>query len=205
MPETHMSRQQKSQFIEDGFVVIENAINQDVLGYARDLLLEQPLIKDRELLVTPELTTHPSILALFNDSVLADIIRNEMGPYPEVISCQIAVTPPFDTLGGEPGPHVDGSWSGRIPDSMSEIDPITTRPKNAAKYFGVNDEVRGTNDGQLWLDLERRLSIGSYTALVGVALNDQLLPGNGQLAVMRGCHEAVEEAFIKQRDSHGVI
>ena len=99
MPETHMSRQQKSQFIEDGFVVIENAINQDVLGRARDLLLEQPLIKDRELLVTPELTTHPSILALFNDSVLADIIRNEMGPYPEVISCQIAVTPPFDTLG----------------------------------------------------------------------------------------------------------
>ena len=102
MPETHMSRQQKSQFIEDGFIVIENAINQDVLGHARDLLLEQPLIKDRELLVTPELTTHPSILALFNDSVLADIIRNEMGPYPEVISCQIAVTPPFDTLGGEP-------------------------------------------------------------------------------------------------------
>ena len=46
-----MSRQQKSQFIEDGFVVIENAINQDVLGHARDLLLEQPLIKDRELLV----------------------------------------------------------------------------------------------------------------------------------------------------------
>ena len=205
MPETHMSRQQKSQFIEDGFIVIENAINQDVLGHARDLLLEQPLIKDRELLVTPELTTHPSILALFNDSVLADIIRNEMGPYPEVISCQIAVTPPFDTLGGEPGPHVDGSWSGPIPDSMFEIDPITTRPKNAAKYFGVNDEVRGTNDGQLWLDPERRLSIGSYTTLVGVALNDQLLPGNGQLAVMRGCHEAVEEAFKKQRDSRGVI
>ena len=205
MPETHMSRQQKSQFIEDGFIVIENAINQDVLGHARDLLLEQPLIKDRELLVTPELTTHPSILALFNDSVLADIIRNEMGPYPEVISCQIAVTPPFDSLGGEPGPHVDGSWSGPIPDSMFEIDPITTRPKNAAKYFGVNDEVRGTNDGQLWLDPKRRLSIGSYTTLVGVALNDQLLPGNGQLAVMRGCHEAVEEAFKKQRDSRGVI
>ena len=65
MPETHMSRQQKSQFIEDGFVVIENAINQDVLGHARDLLLEQPLIKDRELLVTPELTTHPSICLLY--------------------------------------------------------------------------------------------------------------------------------------------
>ena len=66
-------------------------------------------------------------------------------------------------------------------------------------------KFEGTNDGQLWLDPERRLSIGSYTTLVGVALNENLIPGNGQLAVMRGCHEAVEEAFIKQRDSHGVI
>ena len=104
MPEAYMSRQKKSQFMEDGFIVIENAINKDILGRARDLLLEQPLIKDRELLVTPDLTTHPSILALFNDSILADIIRNEMGPHPEVISSQIAITPPFDTLGGEPGP-----------------------------------------------------------------------------------------------------
>ena len=69
MPETHMSRQQKSQFIEDGFIVIEDAINQDVLGRARDLLLKQPLIEDRDLLVTPEFTSHPTIHGLYNESV----------------------------------------------------------------------------------------------------------------------------------------
>ena len=65
MLETQMSRQQKSKFIEDGFIVVENAINQDLVDRARDLLLEQPLIKDRELLVNTELTTNTKILALF--------------------------------------------------------------------------------------------------------------------------------------------
>ena len=205
MSKTNLSTEEKQQFIDDGFIVIKNAISPEAVKLAKDLLTAQTLIDDRQLLVTPELTTHPSVLGLFNESCLGAIVRNEMGPCPEVISCQIAITPPFDTLGGEPGPHVDGSWSGPIPKSMSEVDPITTRPKNAAKYFGANDEVRGSNDGQLWIDPDRRMSIGSYTTLVGVALNDQLVPGNGQLGVMKGCHEAVEEAFIRQRDSGGVI
>ena len=205
MSKTNLSTQEKLQFIDDGFVVIKNAISSEAVTIAKDLLSEQTLIDNRQLLVTPELTTHESILGLFNESCLAQIIRNEMGPYPEVISCQIAVTPPFDQLGGEPGPHVDGSWSGAIPQSMSEVDLITTRPKNAEKYFGANDEERGSNDGQLWIDPDRRMSIGSYTTLVGVALNDQVDPGNGQLAVMKGCHESVEEAFKRQRDSGGVI
>mgnify|MGYP001377707647 CR=1 FL=1 len=205
MSKTNLSTEEKQQFIDDGFIVIKNAISPEAVKLAKDLLTAQTLIDDRQLLVTPELTTHPSVLGLFNESCLGEIVRNEMGPYPEVISCQIAITPPFDTLGGEPGPHVDGSWSGPIPKSMSEVDPITTRPKDAAKYFGANDEIRGSNDGQLWIDPDRRMSIGSYTALVGVALNDQLVPGNGQLGVMKGCHEAVEEAFKRQRDSGGVI
>lgn len=205
MVKTNLSTREKEQFVDDGFIVIKNAISSEAVELAKNLLSAQKLVDDRQLLVTPELTTHPSILGLFNESCLADILRNEMGPYPDVISCQIAVTPPFDQLGGEPAPHVDGSWSGPIPQTMSEIDPITTRPKNSEKYFGVNDEIRGANDGQLWIDPDRRMSIGSYTALVGVALNDQLVPGNGQLAVIKGCHEVVEEAFKKQRDSGGVI
>ena len=68
-----------------------------------------------------------------------------------------------------------------------------------------NDERRGTNDGLLWMDPQRRLSYGSYTALVGVALNDQLEPGNGQFAVLEGTHEQVEAAFREQRDSGGVV
>ena len=33
-----------------------------------------------------------------------------------------------------------------------EIDPTTHRPKDAARYYGINDEVRGSNDGLLWMD-----------------------------------------------------
>ena len=205
MRDKTMSLEQKHHFIEDGFIVMKNAVDPKLIKKAKDLLLAQPLAEGRQLLVSPELTTHKCILALFNESKLAEILRQEMGPFPEVISCQIAITPPFDQLGGEPFPHVDGSWSGPIPESMSEIDLLTTRPKNAEKYFGVNDEVRGSNDGQLWLDPDRRISIGSYTTLVGIALNDQTVPGNGQLGLMKGCHEAIEEAFKRQRKSRGVI
>ena len=49
------------------------------------------------------------------------------------------------------------------------------------------------------------MSVSCPFALVGVALNDQLVPGNGQFAVLEGMHEAVEAAFRQQRDSGGVI
>ena len=32
-----------------------------------------------------------------------------------MISSQVAVTPGHDELGGIPGTHVDGGWSGKIP------------------------------------------------------------------------------------------
>ena len=96
-----------------------------------------------------------------------------------MISSQVAVTPAFDELRGAPFPHVDGSWSGAIPTCAEDIEFPRGRPKNAARYFGANEDRRGSNDGQLWLDPARTISLGSYTALVGVALNDQREPGNG--------------------------
>ena len=81
----------------------------------------------------------------------------------------------------------------------------TGRPIDAARYFGENDDRRGTNDGQLWIDPDRRISIGSYTALVGVCLNNQMEPGNGQFGVLKGMHEDVEAVFRAQRDRGTVI
>ena len=70
---------------------------------------------------------------------------------------------------------------------------------------GENDDLRGTNDGLLWQDSDRRTWLPSYTALVGITLNDQLEPGNGQFAVLKGMHEEVETAFRMRCDSGGVI
>jgi len=196
---------EKDRFLRDGFIVIRGAIAADSVERARELIQAELPEDERRLLVPASLATHPDIVGLFRSSCLGSILRNEMGPYPEVISCQVAVTPGFDRLGGSPGPHVDGSWSGPIPERAEDIDPETTRPRDSEPWFGVDDDKRGTNDGQLWIDPDRRMSIGSYTALVGVCLNDQLVPGNGQFAVLKGMHEAVEAVFRKQRDSGSVI
>ena len=96
------------------------------------------------------------MIGLFQDSNIACILADLMGPFPPVISCQVAVTPGHDDLGGTPDIHVDGGWSGVIPTRADAIDPSTHRPKDATRYYGANDEVRGNNDGLLWMDPQRR-------------------------------------------------
>ncbi|MEM7079076.1 MAG: hypothetical protein AAF513_10650 [Pseudomonadota bacterium] len=201
----HLSQAEKQQLFADGYIIIKDAVPYDISQRARELITASLPEHERRLLAPPELATHEHVLGLFKDTCLSEILRTEMGPFPDVISCQVAVTPGGDQLGGEPGPHVDGSWSGDIPTSMDEIEPGKGRPYDAQKYFGKHDDIRGANDGQLWIDPERRISIGSYTALVGVCLNDQRVPGNGQFGVLKGLHPVVQDAFRMQRDSGSVI
>lgn len=205
MSQTHLSDEQKQQFFQDGFIVIKHAVPREISQKARELITASLPKDERKLLVPPELATHPDVIGMFNETCLAEIMRNEMGPFPDVVSCQVAVTPGHNKLGGRPGPHIDGSWGGKIPQTANEIEPMKGRPLEAEKYFGENDDLRGTNDGQLWQDPDHRISLGSYTALVGVCLNDQTKPGGGQLGVMRGLHEEAEAAFRRQRDSGSVI
>ena len=186
-------------------MVIRNAAPLDMVATARDRILAGMPASERRILAPAELATHPDVIRLFRDTCLADIMHKEMGPYPDVVSCQIATTPGHDKLGGKPYPHVDGSWGGAIPTRAEEIDLEKGRPRNEAHYFGDNDDRLGTNDGQLWQDPDRTVSLGSYTAVLGVALNDQLPPGNGQFGVLRGLHEEVEAAFRNQRDAGSVI
>ena len=202
---TSLTDRQRRDFVRDGFVIVRGAVDPERVTRARDRILAAMPPTERRLLAPAELATHPEITGLFRESRVAALLRREMGPFPDVVSCQIAVTPGFDRLGGKPAPHVDGSWSGPIPTSAEDIEPERGRPRDAARWFGEDDELRGTNDGLLWQDPDRRISLGSYTALVGIALNDQLEPGNGQLAVLKGMHEEVEAAFRMQRDSGGVI
>ena len=200
-----LSNDEKEALFQDGYVVIRGAIDADKVQAAKALIESFLPTEERQLLVPGELATDPRITGLLNDSCLKPVLETVMGPFPPVISCQVAVTPPHNLLGGKPGTHVDGGWSGELPETADEIDPVTHRPFDAARYFGKNDEKRGANDGLLWMNPERTLSYGSYTTLVGVALNDQLEPGNGQFAVLKGLHEEVEACFREQRDSGGVV
>ena len=196
---------ERNELVKDGFLVIREAVHQSLVERARKLILDGMPLSERRLLAPSTLATNPQVHGLFEESCLGDILREEIGRFPDVISCQIAVTPPYDRLFGTPRPHVDGSWSGSIPSQSEMIDPLRGRPRDPDPYFGIHDSKRGTNDGLLWQDPSHTVSLGSYTALVGVALNDQLVPGNGQFGVLRHMHEIVERSFRLQRDSGGVI
>ncbi|NKB96900.1 MAG: hypothetical protein GKR90_00150 [Pseudomonadales bacterium] len=202
---TDLDQSEKTRLYEDGYVIIRNAIDADAIAQAKSLI-ESFLPKDeRRLLVPGKLATDERITGLFTESCVQQVLETVMGPFPPVLSCQVAVTPPFNKLGGVPGTHVDGGWSGELPEHAEEIDPQTNRPIEAERYFGKNDERRGANDGLLWMDPERTLSYGSYTTLVGIALNDQLELGNGQFAVLKGLHEEVEDCFREQRDKGDIV
>lgn len=195
----------KAKQLSDGYLIVRGAVPEGVVNRAYDIVSSALPENERRLLVPAQLAGHEAVLGLLTQSCLHELLTHEMGPFPEVISSQVAVTPAFDDLGGSPGAHVDGSWSGDIPSLAEDIEWTTGRPKDAARYFGESDDRRGTNDGQLWIDPDRRISLGSYTTLVGVALNDQTVPGNGQLGVMKGMHESVEKVFRRARDAGDII
>ena len=196
---------QRQQLRDQGYVVLKDVLSQAQVDAAKGVITDALPKSERRLLVPAEVATHPLVVGLFQGSAIAEILTDLMGPFPPAISCQVAVTPGHDHLGGVPGTHVDGGWSGDIPARADEIDPLTHRPKDAERYYGPNDEKRGANDGLLWMDPHRRISNGSYTALVGVCLSDQTQPGNGQFGVLKGLHEDVQKVFQRQRDSGGVI
>ncbi|MEM7218722.1 MAG: hypothetical protein AAF515_10175 [Pseudomonadota bacterium] len=189
----------------DGYLILKGAVAPAAVERARALITDALPKDEHRLLVPGKLATDPHITGLLSDSSVAATLAALMGPFPPVVSCQVAVTPAGDDLGGAPGTHVDGGWSGPLPEAAEDIDPDTHRPRDAARWYGPNDEVRGGNDGLLWMDPARRLSWGSYTALVGVCLSDQRVPGHGQFAVLKGQHEAVQDAFRRQRDAGGII
>eukprot|EP00411_Alexandrium_monilatum_P074711 CAMPEP_0175559442 /NCGR_PEP_ID=MMETSP0096-20121207/36404_1 /TAXON_ID=311494 /ORGANISM="Alexandrium monilatum, Strain CCMP3105" /LENGTH=440 /DNA_ID=CAMNT_0016862645 /DNA_START=1 /DNA_END=1324 /DNA_ORIENTATION=+ len=94
-------------------------------------------------------------------------------------------------------------------------DPRTGKPLNEGKapeahhgrpQVGESCMVLGENAGvPLFNDRECTLSIGSFTAFLFVALNDQTRPGCGQTALLKGSHHAVEKFFQMQRAAGGIV
>ena len=209
MPElhaTHLSDAEMRCLAEDGFVILRHAVPRDVTARAKALIDQDP----SRIVYGDE----PSINGLYTDSVLRDTMLDAMGPHTAPVNAQVAVTLPFqsDAVGrrkvtseaAAPGAHVDGGWAGPCPLKRSEIE---AQGGSLATWGHDGDpKWRGPAGGApLWQDRERTVAIGSYTALVGVCLNDQRHPGKGQFSVRRGAHEAVQAFFRRQRDKGGPI
>lgn len=232
-PPPRLSDAQKRQFLKDGFIIIRNAVPREITQRAKEVILPDPgkgvtnyrteAKSDAEKAMRGGAKTnvarHEAVLALFNDSVLAPLLRTEMGPFSPLYSSQVAVTPGNTKVlfaGEENNPtakltaHVDGSFSDNLKQPLSEVIAELERGppgRSLHRYFKDAGDPKSLGQGgaPLWQDPGKTLSIGSYTALVGVALNDQTTPGKGQFAVRRGAHEAVEAFFRMQRDNGGPV
>ena len=133
MQATKVSLAQRQQLRDHGYVILQNVLSQAQVDAAKSIITAALPGYERRLLVPAAVATHPDVIGLFQDSNIATILADLMGPFPPVISCQVAVTPGQDDLGGAPDTHVDGGWSGVIPTRAYAIDPSTHRPKDAGR------------------------------------------------------------------------
>ena len=200
-----LSDDEKRDLKRDGFVILRNAVARNVTARAKAVINQDPT-----KIVHGD---NPAINGLYNDSGLRELMLETMGPHTAPINAQVAVTMPHfaDAVvrrkanpNYAPGAHVDGGWAGPCPVKRSEILASGQR----LETWGSDGDPKSmgpAGGAPLWQNRERTLAIGSYTALVGVCLNDQRRPGKGQFSVRRGAHEAVEAFFRMQRHKGGPL
>ncbi len=205
MHASSLSNDEKKTLKRDGFVVLEDVVSRDITTRAKELIHADPT-----RIVHGDV---PSINNLYNESMLREIMLEAMGPHTAPINAQVAVTLPHyaDAVVRRPASgtyrpqaHVDGGWAGLCPMSRSEI----LAAGESLETWGREGDPKSmgpAGGAPLWQDRERTVAIGSYTALVGVCLNDQRMPAKGQFSVRRGAHEAVEAFFRHQRAQGGPI
>jgi hypothetical protein len=192
----HLSDEEKGQLVRDGFVILRNAVPRDLRERAKRVINENP-----QMIVHGD---NDAINGLHNDSILATVLEEAMGPHTRPNNAQVAVTMPHYGAGSAPSTHVDGGWAGPCPVTQSEI----LASGQSLHTWGADGDPHSMGPwggAPLWQNRERTVAIGTYTALVAVCLNDQTQPGKGQFSVRRGAHEAVEAFFRSQRDAGGPI
>ena len=200
-----LTQEEKQTLYEDGFVILRDVVPETLTFEARRTI---HMFAGRHGIrrAYHDISTSTALPDLVNESILGDILRNTIGPFdpPERGFAAILypqekhLTPNFGWH-----PHLDGLWAGPLPKNVDEVDDLNS-PRT--QHFGAGDAtVLGANMTPLFQNPECTLSLGSFTAFVGVALNDQTEFGRGNLCLLKGIHEHVEEFFRMQRDSGGVV
>ena len=207
---THaLSLEQKQSLYDDGYIVLKNAVSQDLVDAAIDRIRNP----EEGVYVggTKDLTD------LVNASAVTPILHETMGYFDPPIVCQVGanrVRKPgnhFNNLGyrdkDQPyygaESHMDGLCTIGVPQEVQSGTPdeiynhyITSGPKGD---IGRSPEVMGHNSVPLFEDPEMTLGMGSFTAFAFVCLNDQTREGCGQTALLRGAHHVTEKFFRWQR------
>ena len=120
----HLSDAEKRRLVRDGFVILRNAVPRDLRERAKRVITENP-----QTIVHGDAA---AINGLYNDSILATVLEEAMGPHTRPINAQVAVTMPHyaDAVVRTrvdvnnvyaPSAHVDGGWAGLCPVTQREI------------------------------------------------------------------------------------
>ena len=214
---TELSLAQKHAFYRDGFIVLRQVVPPELTHAAKRRI---NIFAGREghlFRYYNELAASVEFPNLVNKSALRDILLRTMGPFDAPQRAMPMVLYPRDPSADIGGygvadrdipnfgfvPHLDGQWAGDLPRNQNEVDNWHS-PRT--EHFGTGDaRSRGRNNTPFFQDPACRLGMGSFTAFVGVCLNDQTEFGRGNLAVLRGAHHVVQDFFRMQRASGGVI
>jgi hypothetical protein len=212
---TQLSAEQKESLYRDGYVVVRKAVAAD--------LVEAAVRRIHEAQPGEQLGGDVAMHDLVNRSSITPIMREVMGEFDPVTACQVGVN-----KRREPGDHFMplGYRDHELPYYGAEVHmdgAITIAPPQQPMegtddeiyraYFasgpkgdlGRSASVVGHNMTPMFQDPEMTLALGSFTAFLFVCLNDQLVEGCGQTAVIPGSHHAVEQFFRWQRSVNGHI
>lgn len=207
-----LTLEQKRSLYRDGFVIIPKAVSKELVDAA--LARIKRAEKGENLGSTKEMTD------LINASSVTPILNEAMGQFDPPIVCQVGVLKKreagdhFNNIGYRDRDmpyygaetHMDGSITIAAPQEVQE----GTEEEIYHRYFaagpkgdlGRSPDVIGHNMVPMFEDPEMTLGLGSFTAFVFVCLNDQMIEGSGQTALLKGAHHAVERFFRMQRDTN---
>lgn len=222
-PRLEVTEEQKTRLYRDGYLVIKHAVPLELTRDARErvhALRTSGGTTDFQrgfqfFATTPQ--CQQGFVNMFEGSRLGECLRELIGPFSPIIACDAHNTPGADDsgfVGGDQGEmgHIDGMMAPPpqfYPQSVEDIvalgkDPAD--PEAMHRYMSHLDHTAHNPMGTpFYLDPERTLTLGTFTAFVGIAFSDQTRIGCGQLGVRRGFHHDMEQFFRMQRAAGGPI
>ena len=222
-PRLEITLEQKIQFYHDGYLIIKQAVPLELTRDARERVMglrarggtHEFQRGFQYFATTPE--CQQGFVNMFEGSRLSECLRELIGPFSPIIACDAHNTPGAEDngfVGGDQGEigHIDGMMAPPpqyYPANIDDIVALGKDPSDPVAMHRYMDHLDHTVPNPMgtpfYMDPERTLTIGDFTAFVGIAFSDQTEIGCGQTGVRRGFHHDMEQFFRMQRDEGGPI
>ncbi len=225
---------QAQRLQRDGYLVLRNAVSQDLVASARRLLFQHmgnvraatarvvradATDRERELEALKEASTQadmaarePAVTDLFNASPLQAFVSNLLDcAIPAARGAQLATLYPSDddaTVNEAGYRNADTphfGWCGHLDGLWNGATQTPPVDRElTAQEHAAWHEPIGTNQAAKYYP-EHHSNIANFTALVGVALSDQRAEGSGGLGILKGAHKHIGEFFQQQQALGGPL